>query len=210
MLKNIFLSMTTNYLISQLIGLLSLTTLIISYFVKNRKHFFIAQIIANLFITASYFFLGTYFASIGVALATIRTLVFLIFEKQNKEVPNWLVLTFCTILAINCIIFWNSIFDILPLIALCLYTISFKQKDGKKMKTIILIANITFLTFNILNLDIIGSICKGIELIALTIAIIKLTKQEKTKRTTEIIQTIALTKETTTNLIINNDNTKVA
>ena len=210
MLKNIFLSMTTNYLISQLIGLLSLTTLIISYFVKNRKHFFIAQIIANLFITASYFFLGTYFASIGVALATIRTLVFLIFEKQNKEVPNWLVATFCIILAINCIIFWNSIFDILPLIALCLYTISFKQKDSKKMKKIILLANIMFLSFNLLNLDIIGSICKSIELIALIIAIIKLTKQKETKQTTEIIQIIPLTEETNTDIIIDNNNTEVA
>ena len=179
MLANIFPEVTTNYIISQSLGLCALIVVCVGYFLKTRQQFFITQIMGNCLIAFSYFFLGTFFACIGVGIACVRSLIFYVYEIKNKLVPLWLIGIICILTVINCAVFWSGLLDLLPLISLLIFTFAFRIKDDFTMKLFLLIACFMFAVFNFCAYHYTGLILKTIEIIVIIIALVKIYSNRK-------------------------------
>ena len=63
-----------------------------SYFFDNKKSYLILQLIGNVFLSLSYFFMGAYFTMVSVAIGIGRGLICYTYEKNDKKVPVYMVL----------------------------------------------------------------------------------------------------------------------
>jgi len=160
------------YLIAQILGVFALICMAISYFQRNKTVFFTIQTLGNLFTVLSFFVQGEYFASIGCVIATIRTGIFSVFSKQGKEVPWWLVFVLCGATVASCVLLWNSALDLIFMFGLIIFTLSFKVKDGRKMKFLLLIPNSLYCIFELFSKSYAVLVSTVIELISLIVSII--------------------------------------
>jgi hypothetical protein len=71
--------------------LVSIFLVLAGYFVNTKKKQLSLGILANIAIAISFFFLGTYAAFLGIIIATIRTIIFFVYELKLKQVPVWLI-----------------------------------------------------------------------------------------------------------------------
>lgn len=133
-------------------------------------------------VALSYLFLGTLFASIGVFIAFLRSIVFYVFEKKQKTVPWWLIGVICALVLGNGVVLWSSPLDLLPMSSLILFTFAFRIKNGIAMRFVILFACFLFATFNLVNFHYAGLVLKTFEIVMITIAIIELTIQKRQRK----------------------------
>ena len=69
---------------SEIAGLLALIVVIIGYFGKTRKQFYLTQVIANVLLSTGFIIKGNWLAGIGIAIATASNITFLIIFLKNK------------------------------------------------------------------------------------------------------------------------------
>ena len=158
-----------------------------SYFFNSKKKYLILQLSGNVFLSVSYLFMGAYFTMVSVAIGIGRSLICYIYEKNNKNVPLYMIVMLCfvTILSyilINYVILsgTSSPWDVLYLFASCMYAITFAMRNIKLMRYIILIPHISAVAYNLLiKAPISSAISYGIEFIFTVVAIIKFAIQEK-------------------------------
>ena len=67
-------------LYTEIMGIIALIIVIIGYFGKTRKIFYLTQVLANVALSTGFLFKGNLLAGIGIAIATLRSLTFLIFD----------------------------------------------------------------------------------------------------------------------------------
>ena len=138
----------------------------------------------------SYLFMGAYFTMVSVAIGIARGLICFAYEKNNKKVPVCIIVGLClaTILSyivINYIVLSGaaSPWDILYMVAACLYAITFAMRNIKVMRYVILIPHASAVSYNLLvNAPISSAISYGIEFVITVVAIIKFGIQEKNMR----------------------------
>ncbi len=164
--------LNNTYLIAQILGVLALLCMAVSYFQRNKTVFFTIQTLGNLFTVLSFFVQGEYFASIGCVIATIRTGIFSIFSKKQKEVPWWLVFVLCGATIVSCVLLWKSALDLIFMFGLIIFTLSFKVKDGRKMRYLLLIPNTMYCIFEFFSKSYAVLVSTVIELISLIVSII--------------------------------------
>lgn len=161
-----------------------------SYFFNTKKGYLLLQLTGNVFLSMSYLFMGAYFTMVSVAIGIARGLICFAYEKNNKKVPAYIIVGLClaTILSyivINYIVLSGaaSPWDILYMVAACLYAITFAMRNIKVMRYVILIPHASAVSYNLLvNAPISSAISYGIEFVITVVAIIKFGIQEKNMR----------------------------
>lgn len=149
-----FPEITTSYIISQAIGLVAIAIVLTGYFVSTKKKQLVLSIIANIAIALSFLFLGTYTAFLGIIIATIRTIIFFVYELRFKQVPTWLIgIIFLVLILNNALVIMETkqIFaiELLPMISLMLYTVGFRIRRLVYMRLFFIIPIILFLIYDI-------------------------------------------------------------
>ena len=158
-----------------------------SYFFDNKKMYLILQLTGNVFLSLSYCFMGAYFTMISVAIGIGRGLICYLYEKNNKSVPLYMIVGLCFVTAtsyvvINYVILagTSSPWDILYMIASCMYAVTFAIRNIKLMRYMILIPHASAISYNLLvKAPISSAISYGIEFAITIVAIIKFQIQEK-------------------------------
>ena len=158
-----------------------------SYFFDNKGKYLILQMTGNVFLSFSYFLMGAYFTMVSVAIGIARGLICYTYEKNNKKVPVVVIagLCFVTILSyiiINYVILAGaaSPWDVLYLIAACMYAITFAMSNIKLMRYVILIPHMSAIFYNLLvKAPISSAISYGIEFVITIVAIVKFRIAEK-------------------------------
>ncbi len=161
-----------------------------SYFFDNKKKYLILQLTGNVFLSFSYFFMGAYFTMVSVALGIVRGLICYTYEKNNKKVPLYMIIGLCFVTVSNYILInyvilsgTSSPWDVLYMVASCMYAITFAMRNIKLMRYVILIPHISAVSYNLLvNAPISSAISYGIEFVITIVAIIKFHIQEKHER----------------------------
>ena len=166
-------------LYTEIMGIIALIIIVIGYFGKTRKTFYLTQVVANIALSTGFLFKGNLLAGIGIALATIRSLTFLLFDLKNRDVPKYMVVTFIALFIINGIINWSSIIDLLSITALITNTLFCQIKDQKKMKLCMIIPVSLTIIYDIFAMFVTKTILKTIELISIIIFFVKTKKEEK-------------------------------
>ena len=158
-----------------------------SYFFDNKKKYLTLQLIGNIFLSSSYFFMGAYFTMVSVAIGIGRGLICYTYEKNNKKVPLYMIfgLCFATVLSyiiVNFVILsgTSSSWDVLYMVASCMYAITFAMRNIKLMRYLVLFPHVCSISYNLLvKAPISSAISYGIEFVITVVAIIKFHNQEK-------------------------------
>lgn len=141
--------LTVNYIISQAIGLVVIVLSLASYFVGTKRKQLLLVIISNILISISFLFLGTYVACIGIVIATIRTIIFFVYELRLKQVPVWVISMIFLVLIFNSAIFMKTPMDLLPMFSLMLFTLGFKIRKLVYMRIFFIVPIIMFLLYDL-------------------------------------------------------------
>ena len=167
-------------LYTEIIGLIALVVVIIGYTGNTKKQFYLTQTIANILLSIGFLIKGNLLSGIGIAIATVRSLTFLIFDLKNKQVPYYLVGLFIALLIANGIYCWTGIFDLLSIVALICNTIFCMIKDQRKMKIFMISPVSMTIIYDIIAVFILKAILKIIELISILIFLISKKKKSET------------------------------
>ncbi len=160
-----------------------------SYFFDNKRNYLIFQLLGNGFLSISYLLMGAYFTMVSVGIGIGRGLICYIYEKRNKRVPLYMIVALCFVTVLSYIIInyvilagTASPWDILYMIASCMYAVAFAIRNIKLMRYVVLIPHSCAIAYNLLvKAPISSAISYGIEFAITIVAIIKFYIQEKIK-----------------------------
>lgn len=158
-----------------------------SYFFNNKKGYLAFQLVGNVFLSLSYMLIGAYFTMVSVIVGIARGLICYTYEKLDKRVPVYMIGALClatitSYVLINYVILSGdaSPWDILYLIASCMYAITFAIRNIKLMRYVVLIPHTSAIAYNLLiGAPISSAISYGIEFVITIVAIIKFALQER-------------------------------
>lgn len=160
----------------------------LSYFFNSKRNYLILQLTGNVFLSFSYLAIGSYFTMVSVIIGIARGLICYTYEKKNKEVPAFAIVGLClavisSYFVINYIILSNaSVWDVLYLIASCMYAVTFAIRNIRLMRFLVLIPHVCAVSYNLLiHAPVSSAISYGIEL-AVTIAAILMYEIQRHKR----------------------------
>lgn len=174
-------------LLSYIMSTVALALYCSSYFFNNKKKYLVLQLNGNLFLSLSYFFMGAYFTMVSAAVGIVRGLVCYAYEKNNKKVPIYVISGLCAVTVLSYVIInyvilsgTSSPWDVLYMIASCMYAITFAIRNIKLMRYVVLIPHLSAIFYNLLvKAPISSAISYGIEFMITVVAIIKFHIQEK-------------------------------
>ena len=151
-----------------------------SYFFNNKRNYLILQLSGNVFLSLSYMLIGSFFTMVAVMIGIARGLICYLYEKRDKRVPVYWIVSLClasilSYIIINTVILSQaSVWDFLYLFASCMYAITFAIRNLRVMRYVVLIPHGSAVLYNLLiKAPISSAISYGIELVVTVVAIIK-------------------------------------
>ncbi len=134
-----------NYTVSTIIGFIAMCFAIVSYFLKNKSLFLMAQAGAIIFLGISCLFIEEYYAMISYGVNFARVLTFYLLERKNRA-PGVLLILFFMFLLVACFVILNVIIlkqfkmtDIILMAANLLYSYAFAIRNLKLLRYVFLI-----------------------------------------------------------------------
>ena len=151
-----------------------------SYFFNSKRNYLIFQLCGNVFLSLSYMLIGSFFTMVAVIIGIARGLICYLYEKNDKRVPVYWIVSLClasilSYIIINTVILSQaSVWDFLYLFASCMYAITFAIRNLRVMRYVVLIPHASAVAYNLLiKAPISSAISYGIELVVTIVAIIK-------------------------------------
>lgn len=169
-----------NHTLALLASFIAMVFVVMAYFVKNKSHYLLFQVLCILFLVISYFFTMQFFAMVGLAIGLFRTVMFYLYEKKEKAAPIFWsfifsIFTIISYLIINCgVLKATQPLDILCLSSLVMYAFIFRIRNLKIVRFTMLVPLCLSVLFNILTqAAIFATLSYGFELCANLISIYK-------------------------------------
>ena len=151
-----------------------------SYFFSSKKKYLILQLSGNVFLSFSYLVIGAYFTMVSVMIGIARGLLCYLYEKKNKSVPPFVIFGLClaavaSYVLINCVLLSHaSGWDVLYLLASCLYAVTFAMRNIRMMRYVVLVPHSCAVAYNLLiRAPISSAMSYGIEWVVTVVAIVK-------------------------------------
>jgi len=167
---------STNYIISQICVVLAMGIFCISMFAKNKKIIIINSTINSILYSIHYFLLGGYTAVVLNVISIFRG-IFFYFDDRDEIKNNYISLIFIMAsLTLVSLTTYSSWFDILPIIAVLLYTFSIWQKNIKFYRYAAVVGSICWIIYNIILGSIFGVLSECVLVVVEVIGIINLYK----------------------------------
>lgn len=152
----------------------------VSYFFNNKRNFLILQLSGNVFLSVSYFIMGSYFTVISVLIGIARGLLCYIYEKKDKKVPVYVVAGLCSATVVSFIVInyvvlsQASPWDVLYLFASCMYSVTFAMRNIRVMRYVTLLPHTLAVAYNLLiKAPFTSAMSYAIELLVTVAAIIR-------------------------------------
>ena len=136
---------------------IAMVFVVMAYFVKNKAHYLLFQLLCILFLVISYFFTLQFFAMIGLAIGIFRTVTFYLYEKKEKVAPIFWsfifsIFTIISYLVVNLRVLKTAQpLDVLCLLSLVMYAFIFRIRNLKIVRFTMLIPLFLSVLFNVLT-----------------------------------------------------------
>ena len=168
------MELTTEYIISQVLTIITYILLAMTYYAKDRKIVLIISFLSLISNAIAYSFLFAYTGVAMCVIAIIRNIIFLIDEKKNgkndqitkKDIAILIVLFLITI--ISTVFTYEGLLSLLTVIATMLYTYSVWQKKTSIYKFLGIPIGILLVSYNFYVKSIFGVILEAILLVCST------------------------------------------
>ncbi len=171
----------TNFIIAQIISIISGIFLITGIRSKEKKKFLILNSMSNLAGFLSLILLSAYSACIGPIALTIQAIISYIYENKGKKTPKIFNYLFPILNILGGIFTITSPLSLLPILSSTLASIMLTSKDMKTSRKINLASSILALPYLIVNKAYVSAIIFTSSFINTLEAIYKLDYQKKEK-----------------------------
>lgn len=161
-------------MVAQFFGFLALVIYLISLFKENRTTILKYILICNILYSLQYLMLDAYAALFTCIIGGLRTLTFLKFEKENKEVPLWVLLLIIGITIYSGFLSYNGFISLIPILTGVMYSTAMWQKNLKVYRIACIINSGSWIIYNYKVGAYISILSSIIESIIAIIAFIKL------------------------------------
>ena len=151
--------------LGQMMGVIALIILILSFQINNKKRLLTLQIFSSLFFALQYLFLGAISGCLMNLMTSIRNIIF----RKFKNIISLIVIIF--IMVILSIFSYNGLISLLPSIAVIIYSIALWQDNLTITRVTEVISCLLFIIYNIKFYAIFGIISTILELIFAIVAI---------------------------------------
>lgn len=168
--------MTFNFWLAQILGLIALIFVCISYNTNNKKHFLFYQILANIFYASSFLSLNVIVGGINTIISIIRVTCLYFIEKKNNDYPKYLYFIFAISYLTLGILFFESYLDILAIISYEIFNLAMFCKNINKVRYLMILPNVMIVIYNILNQTFTNAILDLVEIAVLCCSIYKFRK----------------------------------
>lgn len=138
-----------------IVSFIAMALVIVSYFLKKKSLFLMMQTGAVVFLLLSYLFTGEYFAMIGMGIGLVRSIVYFYYERKEKIVPLlWMIGICLATVAAYFIVNFGILgkakpLDLLYVVAMVLFAVSFRIRNLKIMRKMTLIPISCAVIYNI-------------------------------------------------------------
>lgn len=175
---------TFDYIISQVLVIIAMILLAITFFIKNKALILVLSGTACLLYAIQYLLIGAYTGMALDLVAAVRAVWFFICENKSKTTRFVSLIIVAVILVVLGFITFSNLFDLLIICAAVVYTYSLWQKNIIVYRYLALSSNASWLIYNAYHNTVFGIVCEGIMCVVGICGIINFyitQKREKTK-----------------------------
>ena len=169
-------------IIAQAVGIVAMVFNILSYQGKKQSTVITLQLFGASLFAINFFMLGATVGGIMNLMAAFRAIVFVNKKRFKAESVWWLIIfitMFVTAYVLTFTVFGktftpiNALIELLPIIAMTVSTIGFRNGSAKAIRYWGLIGSPSWLVYNICNFAIGAIICEVVSLISIIVGIIR-------------------------------------
>lgn len=167
------------FIIAQILGMIALILVCLGYFQKKKTSFLIFQVFANIFYAFSFLVQGAFVGAFLTFISVLRSIIFYICQKKEFKYTYIFLILILISYVTTTIIFWDSWFDIIPLITSTIFTFAFYIKDIRLTRFIMIPPNAMLVLYNIYTKTYVNSLLAILEIGIAIISNIKSKNQAK-------------------------------
>ena len=138
------------------VSILVMLVMCSSYFFKKKSLYLIVQSAGITLLMAAYILWKEYFAMVGLVIGLVRMLVYLWYERKDKETPIWWAILF-SVAGVACYVIINmgiqknaKAVDNIYLVGLVAYAFVFRIRDLNLVRYLVLIPTALSILYNAL------------------------------------------------------------
>lgn len=152
---------------AQGIGFVGMLLIFIAFQQNDKKKILIIQACAGAVFTVHFVLLGAYTGACLNAIEVFRNLVFC---KKDLKGRKFYAVAFMVLFTAFGLIYWESIYSIMPIMAMNLSTLAFNFKNPKQIRLCFLPVAVGWLIYNIVSFSIAGIVTEIFDIASLLIA----------------------------------------
>ena len=178
-------------IIAQAIGIVAMLFVTLSYQSKQQKTIFALQLIGSILFVINFLMIGAIVGGLMNIIAIVRALVFLFKDKLKADRLPWLIGFVASYIAVYVLMFtlfgkeltvYNLLIQLLPVIGMTACQIGIHLGHARTIRYLGYISSPSWLIYNIITFSIGAIICESINLISITVGILRFDIKKKTKQ----------------------------
>lgn len=163
-----------NFIIAQIISILTTATAVLSMQFKGIKPILICQILSNLFCATTYILLGGYSGSIICLIAIAQCLVVFAYNAKKIKPHLWVILVFIALYVATSAILFQSFADVFSAMGAVIFAIGIVQKKASATRRWYVANPVCWILYDIFTMAYGNILTHGIIFISTLLAIIRL------------------------------------
>ena len=168
---------TKSFIMAQVIGILALIVLMLSFQKNDKKVLLKYQTFSSLLYAIQYVFFSAYTGCLMNLTCMARNIVFN--KYNNQKIPFYLLFIIITLMLVFSLITYIGFISLLPMSAVILYSIAIWYGNLKLIRCTEVVSCSLFIIYNIKVLAITGLVATVIELVAALISIYRFDIKQK-------------------------------
>ena len=126
------------FILAQILSFIAMVINMVAVQLKTKKQILLTIVVSNLLFVISYILLGAYVGALTCGIVAIEIIINTILEDKGKVTPQFLIIIYLIISIILGITTFNSLIDLLPIIASILFILTLRQSKEKYVRLLIL------------------------------------------------------------------------
>lgn len=170
--------MDASFWIAQVLGLIALVLVCLSYNFNTKRLFFFYQILANIFYASSFLALGVIIGGANTIVSILRVSVLFYLEKKNKSPSKLLYIFFALAYLTLGIVFFETPLDLLAIVSYEIFNLAMFTKNMRLVRILMVAPNLMIAIYNILCMTYTNAILDFIEISVLCFSIYRFRSKE--------------------------------
>ena len=130
------------FILAQILSFIAMVINMVAVQLKTKKQILLTIVISNLLFVISYLLLGAYVGALICGIVAIEIIINTILEDKEKKTTKYLIVLYSIISILIGILTFNSLIDLLPIIAAILFIFTLIQSKEKYVR-LLLLGNLT-------------------------------------------------------------------